>query len=273
MGITEAGAVPVQRLEHPSREDFADLQQLVIDSRWNQLAADWLVFLELGSVHVVRTAAGRIVASGAVLPMGAVAWISMILVTPARRGAGLGRAVFGHCLRAVQAEGRVPMLDATPAGETLYGKFGWRREARPGSGHGAWTPCAPDALAALDARSLGFDRRAVLARLLGRPRSRCVASGEAVALLREGRTALHIGPLLGRGEAAAVTLLKEIIAAEDAALLVDLRDDRPQLRAALEAAGFRHERPFARMALLAPGQVLPRADDALLHAVAGPEYA
>ncbi|GAB3649252.1 GNAT family N-acetyltransferase [Ramlibacter alkalitolerans] len=286
MGITE-------RLAAPSRDDLASLQQLVVESRWNQSPEDWDVFLRLGTVHVVRDEAGRIVASGAVLPMGAspVAWISMILVMPARRGVGLGRAVFGACLRQIQFEGRIPMLDATPAGEALYTQFGfrpqwrlarWRREASERDARNAGLsrslqrqPAgeALQGLVKLDAAALGFDRRTLLEQLADRRGSVCVAGGEAAGLVREGRTARHVGPLLARSEAAAGPLLRDIVDAEDAALLIDLRDARPLLRATLEAAGFRHERPFARMALLAPGQVLPAGDDALLHAVAGPEYA
>jgi GNAT superfamily N-acetyltransferase len=277
MGITE-------RLAATSADELAALQQLVVDSRWNQLPADWEVFLRAGTVHVVRDAAGRIIASGAVLPMGtsAVAWISMILVTPARRGAGLGRAVFGACLGQTQAEGRIPMLDATPAGEALYTQFGfrpqwrlarWRREARAGGERHVGGEASPQAVLALDAQALGFDRSPLLARLADRSGSACIANAHAAALVRDGRSARHIGPLLARTESAAVQLLRDIVDAEDAALLVDLRDARPLLRAALETAGFRHERPFARMALLAPGQVLPAGDGALLHAVAGPEYA
>ncbi|MEJ8836208.1 GNAT family N-acetyltransferase [Ramlibacter sp. AN1133] len=341
MGITE-------RLLAPSAGDLAGLQQLVVDSHWNQLAADWEVFLRAGTVHVVRDGGGRIVASGAVLPMGAseVAWISMILVTPARRGAGLGRAVFGQCLAQVQAEGRIAMLDATPAGEALYAQFGFRaqwrlgRWRREGAGERRWRNAglslalqrqptgearrrqpagealqrqptgearrrqpagealqrqpagealqrqpagealqrqpageALRALMELDERALGFDRSGLIAQLADRPGSRCIADADAAALVRDGRTARHIGPLLARSESAAVRLLQDMLDAEDATLLVDLRDDRPLLRGALEAAGFRHERPFARMALPAPGQVLPAGDGALLHAVAGPEFA
>ena len=51
------------------------------EARWNQLAADWRIFLELGRVYAAHSADGRIVATTATLPYGGrFAWISMVLV-------------------------------------------------------------------------------------------------------------------------------------------------------------------------------------------------
>lgn len=302
MASTESGegrGPQVVRLAAPPAAQLAMLQQLVVDSGWNQTPADWSLFLRKGAVYAVHDARARIVASGAVLPMGpslppgsacaatGVAWISMILVTPAQRGAGLGRAVFERCLRHVQADGRIAMLDATPAGEALYAKFGftplwrlarWRREAMPrqaAPGPAAAAQGAPafDRLATLDAQALGFMRTGLLADLVGRPGCACIERAGAVAVVRPGRSARHVGPLLGADEVAAAQLLHEIAGAEPGPLLVDVPDDRPLLHRALEAAGFRRERPFARMALVAPGQLPPTGRTQLIHAVAGPEYA
>ena len=95
------------------------LDALVAASGWNQTAHDWRLFERLGTVHGVRDNEGQLIASGAVLPMDGVAWISMILVMPAARGQGLGRAVFAQCLAQVKSAGLVAMLDATPQGEPL----------------------------------------------------------------------------------------------------------------------------------------------------------
>ena len=110
MASTEpAAAMQVRPLERLDDTTLAMLNDLVVQSGWNQTGDDWGVFARHGSIGVVRDADDRIVASGAVLPMGAalqggsVAWISMILVAPAERGRGLGRAVFDHCLRSAQA--------------------------------------------------------------------------------------------------------------------------------------------------------------------------
>lgn len=287
MASTESPPVSaVQRLEQLDAESLAMLDALVVASNWNQVADDWALFHAAGSIHVVRDDAGRIVASGAVLPMGApgqVAWISMILVLPALRGQGLGRAVFDHCLRQVQAEGRVAMLDATPAGEALYRQFGfeslwrltrWRREARPATGNALREEAtAIDTLVALDGQALGFQRPSVIGQIARRPSTRCVRTGDAWAVVRAGRTAHQVGPLLAASEAAAAQALARAADAMPGAIYIDVPDNRTRMRAALEAAGFQPQRGFARMALAAPGQTPPVGQAAFLHAIAGPEFA
>lgn len=269
--------------------DLHMLERLVAESRWNQLAADWLFFFRQGHVLVLRDAQARIIASGAVLPMDAdgnrqrVCWISMILVLPEVRGQGLGRQVFEACLANALQAGYLPMLDATPQGEPLYTQFGfapvshitrWRREAR-----GEHTPAPvspqplPDALLALDRRALGFGRGALLADLQGRAGSRLLGQPNGFALIRAGRTAHHIGPVLAMEESTGLALLQQAFETTTAPLLIDTPRDRPALEAALRAAGFAPQRDFARMAFVPPGRTLPQDQPHFIHAIAGPEFA
>jgi GNAT superfamily N-acetyltransferase len=282
-------AVSTERLADLDPEALADLEGLVADSHWNQTADDWALFHQAGTIHVVRKQ-GRIIASGAVLPMGApgrgetgVSWISMILVTPDERARGLGRAVFARCLRDVQESGRIPMLDATPAGEALYRQFGfeplwrltrWRREPRAATAAALGTSAPQlETLVALDRQVLGFERPHLLAHFLARAGTRCLRQADALALVREGRNAHQIGPVLAAQEAAAASALTRAAASLPGPLSIDVPDERPRMRAALLAAGFQPQRGFARMARIAPGQVLPAGQTALLHAIAGPEFA
>lgn len=264
---------------------LAMLDALVVASAWNQTPDDWAVFGRHGSVHVVRDAEGRIVASGAVLPMGATAaWISMILVAPAARGLGLGRAVFAHCLRTVQGTGRVAMLDATPAGEQLYRQYGfaplwrlsrWHRgQVAAGSRAATAQTIRPDiaglgALVALDTEALGLDRGAVLGELMRRADSRVVRHAQAFAVLRRGRIADHIGPLIATDEASAALLLNELVDGISQALFIDVPDQRSLLRRQLVDAGFALQRGFTRMALGEPASL---GQTAFIHAIAGPEF-
>lgn len=303
MGATEPqGAAicepAVGRLAQLTPQSLAMLGELVERSHWNQTFDDWRVFFTSGTIYVVRGEAGRIVASGAVLPMGesrpgylaavtgrGVAWISMILVAPSCRGRGLGRAVFRQCVEHIRAQGRIAMLDATPAGEALYRQFGfdvlwrltrWRREAVVASATAAEASaaaCDLDSLLELDREALGFSRGAVLRALVERPDSRCLQHAQAVAVVRSGRTAHHIGPLLATSEAAAVAVLREAAACHAGALLVDVPDERPLMRRALQDAGFTPQRGFARMALAQARQRVPQGQTHFIHAVAGPEFA
>jgi len=291
-----AGALAVQRLAQLSPQALAMLGELVERSDWNQTFDDWRAFFTAGTIYVARDDAGRIVASGAVLPMGesrpgylaavtgrGVAWISMILVTPHWRGRGLGRLVFQQCVHHIQAQGRIAMLDATPAGEALYTQFGfdvlwrltrWRREARPATA-AELPPSSPDfeSLAELDQEALGFSRPAVLRSLLERPDTRYVRHALGFAIVRSGRVAHHIGPLVATNEAAAIGVLRDAAARYGGPLLIDVPDDRPLLRQALQEAGFMPQRGFARMALAQAQQRVPQGQTHFIHAVAGPEFA
>lgn len=269
--------------------DLDMLERLVVESHWNQLAADWWFFFRQGSVLVLRDEQARIMASGAVLPMDAddsgqqVCWISMILVLPEMRGQGLGRQVFEACLAHALAAGCLPMLDATPQGEPLYTQFGfkpishitrWRREV---CGQPMQTPDSPqiltDGLLALDRQALGFGRRALLADLLGRAGSRLLLQPGGFALIREGRAAHHVGPVLAEDEFIGLELLQQAFETVAAPLLIDAPRHRPPLDAALRAAGFAPQRDFARMAFVPPGRTLPQGFAHFIHAIAGPEFA
>jgi GNAT superfamily N-acetyltransferase len=286
----------VERLAELTPAALAMLEGLVVQSQWNQTADDWRVFFTCGTIYVVRDGSGRIVASGAVLPMGAsrpgylagltgrgVAWISMILVTPACRARGLGRQVFDRCVRHIRDESRIAMLDATPPGEALYGQFGfevlwrltrWRREAQPAS-RPALPPTLPDieGLAELDQEALGFSRTALLREFLARPDSRFLRHPLGFAIVRAGRVAHHIGPLVASNEAAAVAVLQDAASRLAGPVLIDVPDERPLMRGALAAAGFTPQRGFARMALATAEQRVPQGQTHFIHAVAGPEFA
>ena len=99
---------------------------LSLEAGWNQLAADWRLFLQVGRA-ICLTRNGQTVATAAVLPYGSrFAWISMVLVTAAERRQGLARWLLRHCVDDILQHGLVPVLDATPAGRTVYLNLGFR---------------------------------------------------------------------------------------------------------------------------------------------------
>lgn len=263
---------------------LAMLDHLVVQSHWNQIAADWQLFAREGRIQVLRSTAGRIVASGAVMPMGERdAWISMILVDPIYRAQGLGSRIFSACLQDIEGLGRRAWLDATPAGEPLYQKFGfrplwrlsrWQRGPQPRRADALpinpqANPQAIASLAALDAEALGFARPALLQDLATREGSQLIHRAQSFAIVRQGRVAQHIGPLIATHEAEACALLRHIAHSLEDTLFIDVPDARPQMRHALEREGFSQQRPFTRMV---------RSNDTaqghthFIHAIAGPEY-
>jgi ribosomal protein S18 acetylase RimI-like enzyme len=274
--------------------ELPDAEALVAEAGWNQVAADWRMFLDLGTVHAVRTEAGRVVATGATLPYGdRFAWISMVLVAGDHRRRGLATRLMRRCIDEIEAEGMVAVLDATPAGRAVYHALGFedawsfnrlaslerRRliEAPPSSDAVMIQPITDAAwplLCAYDAAAFGADRGAVLARMRGRlPPAALFAAraGRVVGFLlgREGRTAAQLGPLMAADDAVAKGLLARALAHIDAPVYVDLADAKAGIRAWLETCGFAPQRPFTRMLYRRRAGF---DDPARTFAVIGPEF-
>jgi GNAT superfamily N-acetyltransferase len=273
--------------------EMDDVGALVREARWNQLAADWRVFLEFGRLYAAETEEGRIVATTATLPYGGrFAWISMVLVTGDYRRRGLATKLMQWAMRDLAAGDLVPVLDATPDGRAVYRRLGFedswgfqrlRRERR-----GAGATLAPPAgvtvrplaqadwpaLCAYDAAAFGADRGAVLAGLRGRLAAADLVAmrGDSIAgflLGRDGGLAAHIGPLIVDDEAIARALVARALDAIEGPLFIDLADSRAELRSFLDAHGFATVRPFTRMLCGAS----TRFDDAArTFAVVGPEF-
>lgn len=280
MANTEA-ALTIETLGALTPATQAMLDELVLQSGWNQTPQDWAIFSREGTVCAVRDAQSHIIASGAVLPMGEdVAWISMILVAPDARGRGVGRAVFEHCLGVVKASGRTAHLDATPDGERIYSQFGfaprlrltrWQRDAVATAVTAERTPQQHDveALAALDAQALGAPRNAVLANFLAREDTACVRSAQGFAIVRRGRIAHQIGPVLAMDETSAAALLERAAQSQAGRVFIDVPDDRVALGHQLRDVGFTPQRGFVRMVL---GDQPLRGQASFIHAIAGPEF-
>jgi ribosomal protein S18 acetylase RimI-like enzyme len=250
--------------------DLDAVQNLSFEAGWNQVEADWRIFLELGHLYGVDGPAGAVHATGATLPLGReFGWISMIIVTVGARHRGIAAQLVLHGIEDLAAQGLIPGLDATPAGREVYARLGFRdtwpitRLVRPGTGRvrADAGPIAPelraatladlDAVVALDHRAFGAERRAVIARLIERAPQLAVVGwtpGAAGFLLgRFGRTATHLGPVVASDPSVALSMVDYAVARAPGPFVLDLVDLRPGLRAALEARGFAAQRTFSRM--------------------------
>ena len=228
--------------------------------------ADWLYFLSKGIVFGMRDRASRLVATAALLPYTASdAWISMVLVTESWRRRGLATRLVDTCLNTATRLGLTSWLDATPAGAAVYGPLGFTptiqlRRLRLGNVDGA--AAAPlagkiDEFITCDIGAMGFDRSDLLHELGGRPTSRIVSSGDAMALVRDGRTARHIGPLFATTPAHALALLGNIVASEQGAVLIDAVASQHQFLKGLTDSGWTVERPFRACGSAAPPHKAP----------------
>lgn len=251
---------------------------------WNQSAADWRIFFDQGAVFGVPGKDGPI-ATGAILAFGGFGWVSMVLVSAAERGRGLGTAVLRRCMAELALLNCLPVLDATPQGERIYGPLGflpqfplwrWRGEGKAGQGpHDASLarPARPDDLGtivAADAKAFGAPRRRLLSGLMLRAPAHALVlkDGTGFVLARPGRLALQIGPLVAPDEATALRLLEAALGRAEGPVVLDVPAAWDGVAAHLSASGFAKERPYLRMAL---GRSQPFGDPGQLFAIAGPE--
>lgn len=250
------------------------------EAHWNQTEDDWRFFLNQASVFGIRDSTARLIATAALLPYdGGNAWISMVLVTARWRRRGLANRLLDACLDAADKDKLTSWLDATPAGTAVYGPLGFtpsvqvQRLTHAGTAVQTTTtrPLSAAGLADLvarDRRAMGFARGDLLGNLSARPGSRIVTHDDAICLVRDGRTARHIGPLLAEHTGSATALVAEVVRSEPGPFLLDAVGSRTKFVDALTAAGWVFERSFQRMRfgrLRTHGAELP-------FACAGPEY-
>ena len=271
---------PIDIVELGPGDAFAGLE-LSAEAHWNQNEADWRFFLSQGTVFGVRDGDGHLIATAALLPYtSGNAWISMVLVTASWRRRGLATRLVDACLAAAAAQGLTTWLDATPAGATVYGPLGFaptlqlrrlhlenamstKAEAPP-----SLVPCGIERFTAQDRLAMGFDRGTLLMELSGRSGSRLLSSNDALALVRDGRKARHIGPLFADRPDQALAMVNEIVWSETGPLLIDAVSEQGEFLKGLTNSGWRIERPFQRMRFGHAAAQLAK----LPFAVAGPEY-
>ena len=267
-----------------SESDLAGCMALSAEAGWNQTPDDWTLFMRHGTVFGLPDDDGRPVATGAVLPFSdEFAWVSMVLVTAARRRERIGTGILETCCAELKRRGLVAVLDATPAGECVYRPLGfvpmlaltrWQGQGGGGALSAGVRPMRADDLVAvinIDARAFGAQRAFLLQSFFARaPHLAFVtADGASFALARPGRIATQIGPIIAADESAAVALLTAALGGASGPVFLDAADRWPQLAALLKERGFTAQRPFLRMAL---GRNAPFGEATRTFVVAGPEF-
>lgn len=268
--------------------DLAAGARLVAQAGWNQADDDWRCFIGHGTAWAVETADRHVIATAATLPYAGIAWISMVLVDEAWRRRGIARGLIERCTREIHGAGLVPVLDATPAGRTVYAGMGyrdvlglqrWARGARrrtTGAAPRGVRPLRPSdlrAIAALDAAAFGAPRPWLLQALAQRSGGfAAVAERDGAVtgavLGRPGRVATQIGPIVAPDPPVAATLLQYAAAGVPGPVFIDALERHEAFADALEGLHFAPQRPFSRMAWRR--DALP-GDTACYFAAAGPE--
>jgi GNAT superfamily N-acetyltransferase len=250
------------------------------EAGWNQTAEDWSLLIRLGRAFAVAGPEGALVATAVALPYPPdFGWIGMVIVHGPYRRRGLATRLLERSIAELRDRGLVPVLDATPAGQPVYERMGFRPVLAltrwRGRGGGAAAPALPPVqdvrdIAELDRLAFGADRSAVLADLLARQGagSRSDPAGGGFLLWRPGRTATYVGPFVARETETALALLDSGLAGIAGPVVIDVPERESEIADLLSEHGFQPERPFARMAL---DRDTGFGDPTLIRAIAAPE--
>lgn len=255
--------------------DLDEALRLSTQAGWNQTPADWRRVLDLcPDGCLAGRLDGRLAATASVASIGSVRWIGMVLVDESLRGRGYGSTMLAQAIDLARAGGASVGLDASDLGRPVYLKLGFHdvapidrwagtlRAAGPEGNIGAFEALTAEAALPLDP----IERPALLRRLMTEPGTRLVVSpGLGFALLRNGRVASHVGPLVAANDAVAVALLDRLaeLTAGRTVFIDALRSEGTT--ALLEARGLTVARRLTRMTLEAPQPLLmdPRVRAAL----------
>jgi GNAT superfamily N-acetyltransferase len=271
-----------------SLEDIPSGLCLCRASGWNQVEQDWRVFLTWpGSAGFLAEGGGEVLGSVAMVRHDPLVWIAMMLVYPQHRRHGLATKLMERILDEAASAACIG-LDATPAGEPLYRRFGFdsdRQLVRMKASMayesfeqpaGARRMRQSDLPAVLDRdrEVFGADRGRLLAWLLDRsPESAWVAGASGVrgyVFGRPGYLYHQIGPLVADDLATARVLVNACCPGlQGREVVIDASCSDAEWMRSLGSLGFVEQRPFVRMfrqPATHPG--LPMQQ----YAIVGPEF-
>ncbi|MCA9178291.1 MAG: GNAT family N-acetyltransferase [Planctomycetales bacterium] len=207
-------------------------------------------------------------------------WIGMMLVHESCRRQGLATRLMQQSIQYLDERVSCIRLDATPAGRAVYRQLGFEDEwnfqrwLRPASHIAAVDVTADTGITseqqldpALDLEAFGVDRSAWLMQLAAV--SRVVRSPSGFGMLRPGRLADYLGPVVARDEQAGERLVRELVNSAPArAIIWDVPRVNQHAEPLARRLGFAPIRELTRMVY---GHPSPAGNPELQFAIAGLE--
>ena len=257
----------------------ADLASAVTLSRlagWNQTMDDWQTLLRLDPLGCFGMEVDdRIVATTTLLCYGSrLAWIGMVLTLPDYRRMGFAKRLVQAALeRSAALKMESVGLDATPEGQPLYEKLGFKTEQIIERWYhdGRWThpaqkPSSPSAQYSLetDVEVFGADR-ALLLRELALRNPPNIVDG-AYCFSRNGTRSRYLGPCVAQEQKAARLVIEQCLrGAPGSGWYWDLLSANKSAFELAKDFGFVLQRRLERMVF---GDSVKRKD-AMVYAIAG----
>ncbi len=253
-------------------EDIANCKLLSDAEGWNQTEKDWKLLVNYSqNICLLAENEHKIIGTATAMNYsGKVAWIGMVLVEKAFRGMGIGKTLISNLLNQLHLFQSVK-LDATPAGQPLYEKFGFKNEYlihrmttlsldnfQPFQSGITPEPALISDIhevIALDASIFGADRTTLISSLINEnpENSLCIKRNgriTAFALGRLGRNFFQIGPVFATSILETTILISGILAKlAGKPIAVDVPADMSELIQWLISIGFVKQRNFVRMYL------------------------
>jgi predicted N-acetyltransferase YhbS len=195
-------------------DDIAAAHALSVEVKWPHRADDWRFVLDAGAGFIAQDGE-RVVGTALFWTYGDDGGsLGMVIVAPDCQGKGIGRKLMELLLEALG--NRITVLHATPAGEPLYAKLGFKRigaihqhqsadfdvpaiDLPQGERLRAIEPGDTQAIVDLASRGNGLDRSALLPALLNVARGVVLErDGEVIgfSLIREFGRGHAIGPVV-----------------------------------------------------------------------------
>jgi GNAT superfamily N-acetyltransferase len=254
--------------------ESADIEQALRLSKaegWNQTEKDWQLLIQNSeNVCLAAETGGKIAGTATAINYeNDVAWIGMVLVDPEYRGQGLSKTLLSALFEQLKTC-RSVKLDATPAGQPVYRKFGFKEEYlihRMTSDSVSQKSLSEEStsfaepvhlrdipeIVDLDKQVFGANRKQLIEFLVENYTNNAwmiKRNGKITgfALGREGTRFFQIGPVLASTTAdAKILIMKSLYQLEGRKTVIDVLEDKVELTDWLETLGFVKQRHFIRM--------------------------
>jgi GNAT superfamily N-acetyltransferase len=277
------------------RMHFNDIGKCMLLSdaeHWNQTETDWNRLIDGPLNHcLVAESENKIIGTATAMNYSdLVAWIGMVLVDKNYRGRGIAKILFSSLINHLKSCKSVK-LDATPAGQPVYEKFGFKNEyaihrmtkSEEINLQDAESNVKADSLKHsdiseiffLDFSVFGAERNYLLGSIYkeNSDKAFCIRHNgriSAFSLGRKGRNYFQIGPVVASSITdAKILILKVLEELNRDCIVVDVLGDKTEFTLWLKSIGFIHQRQFSRMYLHEnpfPGLVENN------YLICGPEY-